>query len=554
VAVPMAGRSKHVPDWLLMASIALIMMAAAAWRLHGAWWPSIGNDGYQYLSVASNAKAGHIGYTSLVHFDAERRFGTIPAPMVTFPSGFPLLVAAVGELGLDLRQAALSLNLLAELGVVLCLFWAGRRLQWSDWACCLLSGCYALNTAALSAATAVMTEPVSTLLITAGVCLLLVDADEMARRGSTTGLPWRRVIGAGLLIGLAYYVRYAALFILVGLFAATAWAWWRQGWRVSARLAVSAMVAGTLMGLGLLRNTLLVGNWRGGNEKHVFNPIAGVLTESLRAVDELALGLRGTGAPTWLHATFFAVLLVGAAAWLWHVVAARAPALPTTSKRSAAAVELAVIIAGVYAACMFYAGVFSVISYGARMFLPILPVLYWIVAHLMCSAWLAPGSIGRRPMAVWMGGLIALHLAAQGLALATPLSRAKNMAYEQMALSDVSHGETASTVIHQLIGPNQAMLSNTGQALGQVLQVPTVSMVSTEYSNRPWDEALVREVIQRFHITAIVVKRPAPDEADNLDVVPSPMVKAWANLQHPDWMTPRWTSERLIVYAVTGSP
>src|SRR5262245_3628126 len=67
--------------------------------------PHLSNDAFQYLSMSQNDLNGHFGYTSLVHYDPERSFGVIPAPMVHFPVGYPLAIALVSLIGIPLQNA-----------------------------------------------------------------------------------------------------------------------------------------------------------------------------------------------------------------------------------------------------------------------------------------------------------------------------------------------------------------------------------------------------------------------------------------------------------------
>ena len=73
-----------------------------AFRIYPGFTPYFVNDSFQYLSMAQNALQGHFGYSSIVHFDAERSFGVVPAPVVTFPMGFPLVIALISRLGVEL--------------------------------------------------------------------------------------------------------------------------------------------------------------------------------------------------------------------------------------------------------------------------------------------------------------------------------------------------------------------------------------------------------------------------------------------------------------------
>jgi hypothetical protein len=55
--------------------------------------------------------AGHFGYSFIVHFDAERSFGVVPAPVVTFPMVFPLVIALI-RLGVPPETAASLISIL----------------------------------------------------------------------------------------------------------------------------------------------------------------------------------------------------------------------------------------------------------------------------------------------------------------------------------------------------------------------------------------------------------------------------------------------------------
>src|SRR6267142_4263346 len=97
---------------------ACICATLIAVRLYPGFVPALSNDAFQYLNVAQNALAGHFGYTSLVHFDAERSFGVIPAPMVHFPLGYPFAIALVSLVGVSLQNAALLVSALSTVARV----------------------------------------------------------------------------------------------------------------------------------------------------------------------------------------------------------------------------------------------------------------------------------------------------------------------------------------------------------------------------------------------------------------------------------------------------
>ena len=80
----------EVVIWMLLA-----LLAASAIRTFRPM--PLGNDSYQYLNVAENFRHDHHLTTSLVNFDTERSHGRIPAPLTTFPVGYPFVVAILAN-------------------------------------------------------------------------------------------------------------------------------------------------------------------------------------------------------------------------------------------------------------------------------------------------------------------------------------------------------------------------------------------------------------------------------------------------------------------------
>ncbi len=535
--------------WRAWAAAAVaVFVGITLYRLSGQTLPLVLNDGYQYLAVAEQALQGRLGYTSLVHFEAERSFGVLPAPLVTFPMGFPLALAAGHVLtGLSLPQVGLALNVACAAGVLLLLAWAAKRLHMPAWATVLLLGLQALNSQGHVYATALFTESLCTFLLVASLLTLTLPDQD----GAPPPL-WRALL-AGLLLGLAYHVRYAALFALVGVCACVPLTWLMHRKALAKRFLVAAVSACAVMAVGLLRNISLVGHWRGGNEKQVFHPVASVLSQTVGAMDTLVLGPAGGPVSLGLHAVFWA-LLVGGCLWWRTNGAKREQHLAAPVWRDQAAWAW-VLVVGVYGACMFYAGVTTVISYAARMFVPVLPLVFLSAVYGLCRTVKAKGE------SWWFGGAgsvrargalsvcVALYVGLNAWQL-SPLDLSRNVARRAMLFEDRDHGRTAHEAVNALLKPGQAILASSGQSIGQLLGVPTVSMVSTEYAKLPWDDALMRDVVKRFQVAAVVVRRPAASEASNPDVVPTEAVARLTRLEHPSWLQPVWVSPRLVVYRV----
>src|SRR2546430_2092656 len=183
--------------------------------LHPGFGPYLSNDAFQYLSIAQNALAGHLGYTSLIHFDAERSFGVAPAPMVHFPLGYPFAIALVSLLGLRLQTAALLVSAVSMASCVPLLAWIGNRLGLSRSIRNVVVAGFVFNALIIRYGVSALSEALFTLLVLLGVALLVA-----ARIQPNTSRPWGwrwQWAAAGLAFGTAYWVRYAGLFFVLGL-------------------------------------------------------------------------------------------------------------------------------------------------------------------------------------------------------------------------------------------------------------------------------------------------------------------------------------------------
>src|SRR6476646_9622928 len=112
----------EVCAWMCLCGVLIAL------NLYPAFVPHLSPDAFQYLSMAQNTLAGHFGYTSLVHYDPERSFGVIPAPMVHFPLGYPLTIALVSLSGVPLQSAALLVSAISIMACVPLLAWTASQL------------------------------------------------------------------------------------------------------------------------------------------------------------------------------------------------------------------------------------------------------------------------------------------------------------------------------------------------------------------------------------------------------------------------------------------
>lgn len=535
---------EHPPQrpWRLWWPFALAGLLAMALRLRGRPEPLLTNDGAQYLAITRVLRRTGAVATDIVYYDAERRLGRLPAPSVTFPAGLPGVLAAVVDVtGLRAEEAALAVNAAALLGVLAVLSLTATRLRVPvRWSVAAMALCVC-NAQVLQLSVHVMTEPVFTLLVTVGLALV--------------ALPTRRTYLAaawgGLLVGLSHQVRYAGLLVEAAMVVTCVCLAWRGVGERARRWGLAALVAAPIVAVGLLRNVLLVGNWRGGNDKAVWHAPTVVAYDTLRSLDSLVLGLRERSFDLVLHGAWWTLVVVAlAASRRSHGGAASAESPENGARQGLAhsvAVEFTCIVA-VYAAGMAWAALTTVISYGPRMFAPMVPL-----ALITSMARVTTEAVVWTRRTSYVVALVASALALNLRTLAVPMSPSRFVGVDAALRARDTQGRSAYEALRAWRRGDDAILATEGQAVGHLLRAPTVVLASPEYSTATWDESAVRALARRTGARLLVLVRPRqPDERDT-DAVPSDFVGRLVRGEAlPQGFVRMFTSSGVCVYGVSS--
>lgn len=503
--------------------------------------PNLEPDSYQYLSVAGNFAMGRPGYTSIVHFDSERAHGTVPAPMTTFPPGYSATMAALDATGL---QPASS-GALISAAAFLALFWlyrgVGSAIGLGGLGSRMLLLLTLANSEALLFSRSVLSESLFTLL-TAGAVIAFVAGAEP---GDQDDVRWPWLLAGGLLIGCAYWIRYAGLFLLAAMVFGSILLFLRRRHAVLP-VAASLGLAAAMVALGFLRNLALAGNWRGGNEKVVHHPLLGVLLRAPVEIFHLFGGRIGSahyGLPDLL---LVAGLATTAGACAWALVKGRGPAPAATF----ALLKWAACGILVYCAAMVYAGHVSVISFGPRMFLPMLPLFLLCLAILVDLAHRRLAAGGRRFLVVAVAVMACAYVAVNVRSIRSqPATPAPDQLVRAALGAETAPGQTLGAWIDANIPAGQVIVATHGQATGYVLQRPTLSLVPQEYSSRLWDEAEVRTTMQRFHARYLIVY-----PGDDPELYGSPFLAGLPAGTHPAWLVPAALAQGVRIFRSEPTP
>ncbi|MBW0119085.1 hypothetical protein, partial [Pseudonocardia abyssalis] len=460
---------------------------------------NIGNDGYQYLGVAENLLTGHGITTDLPFFDVEQSHGVLPAPFTTQPPGYPFAIAGLRLLGLPPVGAAVTVSVLAVALTVLVLGLATRTLQVPARFARPALLAFAVNPFTLTFAGSVLSEALFTLLVT-GTALGLVAAQRTVghRRASVL---------AGVALGLSVWVRYAGLFVVVGTAVGlTVLLLLRRDRRAAETLAITVGVAAPLFGALLLRNVVVAGSWRGGNTVSVDHPVGGLVLDTADALLHLVIGDASS-----LPARA-AQAVLGLAALVGLVVLVRRRPRPATGP-----VVLLGAVVAVYGVLMFEAGLVSVISYGPRMFFPLLPTALLLLA-LLAAATVpvvpAPRTAEpprRGPRYAGATAVAAIGLLVGVLGVLTTSDPPPDAGVAQRLAAPVAGGDTVPEWLDARLGPDEPVLAADGQATGYVLRRPVVGLVESTFSDLRWNEDTVAATMDRFDARYLVLYRHPQD-------------------------------------------
>lgn len=501
--------------------------------------PGFGNDSYQYLSAADNIRAGKGIATSVIFFDAERAHGVIPAPLTTFPPGYPILIAAVSMIVVRPVVAAVGISVLSFVLLPFVLRLAapiGIRPWPFRSAVLLVIG----NSQLLACATSVATEALFTFVAAAVIacfCRALV-----ARKGSEA--PW--LISGWALAGLSYWIRYAGLFVIVGalVFFGVQFALQRSG-RTSRHLA-AAILALAAVAANMARNVMVSGSWKGGVAKQGSHLVPAGLRDLWAAIRDVVLGVYHVvlGGFVAVRVGFGEVLLgAGLLVLLWLAIRAR-----TRSAERKSLLRLMKLIVGmmaVYCVAVAAANLTMVVSSGARYFVPLVPLI-----GLLAVVWFSTFDVGSRGRtfriasgALIVAGYLSIH-ARHWVAYTPP---APHQEIVKAFAEPIAGGGDLSTWFHSNVAPAEVVTASNGQATAYVLHRPNLCLADPPYSTMVWTESAVFREMNRFKSSYLVLYTHLP-AGFSPDQEESPFLRDLLYGKVPDWLYVAAQNGSVIVF------
>jgi hypothetical protein len=538
-----AAKHRLWPPGIDVLAWAVVTVLILLVRTAPSFLPDIYHDSFQYFSVAENTLNGLFGQTSILHFDAERSFGTIPAPQVTVALGYPIVTSFLHLTGLPIQGAAMLVSGISTIGCVLVLGWIAGALNLSRSLVNVVLACFVLNAAVIQFGATALSEALFTFVVLLGLALLLTAQ----RRPGFAAWLW---VAAGLAFGGAYLVRYAGLFFVIGL-AFLVVRHLISSQRSLARGHALAFGAASIPVLaGMARNVALVGDWRGGNDKVVSNPVGPVLLDLVRGVSGPLLGI-GNRPDTLVPRALLVGAFILAMLWLIAIYARRrGHDKPSDSRPVDGGVMFDyMLLAAVYVAGMLYTGIVTVVPPNPRYFVVLTPIFLLAIGgalQVLRSSTSRTAGGSRALPAIVLGACFCLYVYLNITALRLPRIDEESPVAQQ--LDRVSNGPmSARQAVLDHVGTSRVILANNGQAVGYELDLPTVSLVAPIFSDVEWSEGAIRDTLSRFGANVIVVSLPQPGAPD--DFLPSPFIRQLAVGEAPPWLEPVFRSSDFAIYA-----
>lgn len=532
LALGTRGRALGLREIVLWCLLYAIAVGGLLYHFGG---PRLSDDSYQYLSEAENIDNGYGLKTSVVHFDTERLSGKLPAPLTTFPPGYPLAIAALAETHIPREIAGLILSLASFIFLVPLIVWTAGLLGLSSMATRIaLLGLLGNGLASVEAISVASDSLFTMLSFGALVCFLRYEREK----ATSTAL------AGSVLIAFAFWVRYAGLFLFAAAVVHLIWqALVHRDRRSVTAVACLSLPAG-LIGFLLIRNATLTGSWKGGNTKVVTHALPVVLKQFGASTFHLLFGeLPSRLGPKQVIFGVCCLILLLTVAW----------AIGSKGIRSAISslfpqARLLVVYIAMYCASMIYTSMSSVITNQSRYFYPLMPVYLLLLGIIVTRVqFLLSARSVRIVCTVCTVLLISSYWGINLEATATEKPGSSHRSVEARFAMPDEMGRSLSSWFQANVPPEAVLVASDGQATEYALKRRTISLVSSQYSDQPWDETAVRTLMERYRAEYLILY-PEIDPTIEPVQQESAFLTALVQGQRPEWLQLASENSRVMIF------
>ncbi len=510
---------------------AFLLLAFLTFFAYGRWQtaPILLNDSFQYLDAAHNLSSKGVLGTSLAVFGEQVDWGRFPVPFTHFPPGFPILIAALSRAGISFPLAGYIIPAASYFAVLYLILEMCALLAVDPLIASMLGLLWTCNYYALLLGTMIATDAPFTALTAVFAVLLLRDLRAAGRQ------PFL-MIPLGLVVGIAYSIRYAGLFLIPSLCLYFAWRLARN-WRlwpwVAGGLAAAAAVIAPIM----IRNARTIGSWRGGHTDGGGLPPFLVLFNFFKAAFDVVLGSNAK----WRLDVWAATFLLAAAYLIvrqFRVLrSGQAPAgLPAFAPQ---ALTWIAVVSGIYALGIILTEL-TAFAWDTRYYFPLYPL-----ALVCLGVFLTPASDARSRIAFAACAISLLVFNARSVA--GPLWASEATRVNPWLQQEVEPGVSMKMWLRDHATGGEAVVATDGQAVHYLTGLPVLAVIPAYISTRKWDEASLLHLMRQFRAPYVLV---FPGAGPN-DVIEQriPLFKALTMGSAPSWLTVAARSRDGLLYS-----
>ena len=522
---------------LVLLSLAAALVAGVlAWLFEPG---KVNPDTIQLIDTARHLLNGEGLTSGIVYYDAQLAFGRVPAPMIIWPPGYPLLLAAGMGLGAAPEWTAFALSLAAHLAVVFLIYFGLRRIEASPTVAALAGFVWLVHPTALNLTISCFAESLYTAFTLASF-LALVEVVRAAER-------WRIwLLAASASAAFAVLMRYNGV-----LWPAAAGLWLlvlavhRRSWRpVGIAIAFGALPAITTLGL-FWRNFALSGRLSGGQfEYGGAEGIAEVVRRFFWGTELLFGSLLATQ-PIVLALVFgiFAAALAG-------VLRGSRLHEPRALVAGFSLVSTAVLAVFLFANALRS----SIVFVDYRYWMPAIPFLL-IVIGIVVDAAVSKLRAAQPNRAILWPSLVALSAGTLALSTAIALVRSWPLTQPHPATAVIGKalaermpdGRELGALLTGSDAPH-LLLSNEERRLGFATGTAVIGLPVARYTQHVWDDATVESVIRDFGVSQVLFFPATYEEAFRI-----PFYRELREGRVPPWLAVRFQGEQAVLYDVVAS-
>jgi len=522
----------------ILLTIVALVLAVFLVSMHHPEFLSI--DSAQYISVAKNILIGEGFSTDILYYEKQYQQEILPAAQTIFPPGYSILIAIASLLGPDLIEASFWVNLFCFLGSMLLIFkillacdYSARVSMWSAllWAAFSVNWHYVLIS---------MSEiPFIFILL---LSLYLLIKYETNRR-------WLWIICASVLLGFAFWVRYAGLFFIIAISIYQFYNFWKNKDKTHfLQLVLYHVITYSFVIFLFARNYYYLGEISGGPKLNNGGAIFQLIQNMYWSLNKLIGADSGGGFYQILRVTLMVFISYTAYLIIKHRTRFEQFSIIQRKLLLLICLMLLSYMGSLFAMAYKFEGDFINIRY----LIPVLPLVSILLVVLFDTV--SRMVVRKRLYNLLMAVVMVAFFGAQ-LIIAQDENKWLSSVKERfsfvttMSQQQMADGRLVSDLLNTVIDTQHPVLAPRGQVIAALLDIPLIGLTQQKFTHRTWDEAEVKNIVNQYQVSFLLLPLKSYDRnlAGNRNQI---LFNRLYDGDRFEWLTPVVEQQDFILFAV----